>query len=188
MLEFTNVRCLLFPLVSVVSLLIMEGGAQGADVSHQRTFAVGHSIRRLNVPGTLGEDRPLDVHLWYPGHSLDDCESSGNSEGNRNDQGCSATPSVYTSRLHRIPLLPQWDPLSWTIGTSGSFENLPIDRRHRPFPVIVFSHGSQNNAIDYVYTLEAAPALGSSSPPRITSITPRTTFGLISSTHRLDSR
>jgi hypothetical protein len=160
MLEFTNVRCLLFPLVSVVSLLIMEGGAQGADVSHQRTFAVGHSIRRLNVPGTLGEDRPLDVHLWYPGHSLDDCENSGNSEGNRDDQGCSATPSVYTSRLHGIPLLPQWDPLSWTIGTSGSFENLPIDRRHRPFPVIIFSHGNQSNAIDYVYTLEALASFG----------------------------
>ena len=41
-----------------------------------------------------------------------------------------------------------------------SFENLPIARGHRPFPVIVFSHGSQTNAIDYVYTLEALASYG----------------------------
>ena len=54
----------------------------------------------------------------------------------------------------------QWDPLSWKIGSSESFENLPIARGHRPFPVIVFSHGHQNNAIDYVYTLEALASFG----------------------------
>ena len=58
MLKYTNVRCLLFLLISVMTLLLLEGGAQGAALSHQRTFAVGHSIRRLNVPGTLGENRP----------------------------------------------------------------------------------------------------------------------------------
>jgi predicted dienelactone hydrolase len=138
----------------------MGGGAKAADVSPRRTFAVGHTIQRLNVPGTLGENRPLDVHLWYPARDLDDCDNTGNSDGNRDDQGCPATPSIYTSRLHGIPLLPQWDPLSWTIATSGSFENLPIDRGHRPFPVIIFSHGNQNNAIDYVYTLEALASFG----------------------------
>jgi predicted dienelactone hydrolase len=163
-------RCFLFALISVVTLVLTQDGASGADVSprdagrisggHRGTFTVGHSIQRLNVPGTLGENRPLNVHLWYPARSLDDCDNSGNSDGNRDHQGCSVTPSVYTSRLHGIPLLPQWDPLSWTIGTSGSFENLPIDRGHRPFPVIIFSHGSSNNAIDYVYTLEALASFG----------------------------
>ena len=160
MLKFTNVRCLLFPLISVITLLLLEGGAQGAEVSPRRSFTVGHSIRRLNVPGTLGENRPVNVHLWYPAHSLDDCENSGNSQGNRDDQGCSATPSVYTSRLHGIPLLPQWDPLSWTIGTNVSFENLPVNKGHRPFPVIIFSHASTTDAIDYVYTLEALACVG----------------------------
>jgi predicted dienelactone hydrolase len=70
------------------------------------------------------------------------------------------TPSVYTSRLYGIPLLPQWDPLSWTIGTSVSFENAPIARGHQPFPVIIFSHGAQTNAIEYVYTLEALASFG----------------------------
>ena len=127
---------------------------------HPGRFAVGHSERQLNVPGTLGENRPIDVHLWYPARSLDDCKSSGNSNGNGDDQGCSATPSVYTSRLYGIPLLPQWDPLSWRIGSSVSFENLLIDRGHRPFPVIIFSHGGQGSAIDSVYTLEVLASFG----------------------------
>jgi predicted dienelactone hydrolase len=41
-----------------------------------------------------------------------------------------------------------------------SFENPLIARGHRPFPVIVFSHGAGNNAIDYVYTLEALASFG----------------------------
>jgi predicted dienelactone hydrolase len=124
---------------------------------HRRGFAVGHSIRFLNVPGTLGENRPLNVHLWYPGRRSDDCQ---NSDGNRDEQGCSLTPSVYTSRLKGIPLLPQWDPLSWTITSRESYENLTIARGHRPFPVIIFSHGHQRNAIDYVHTLEALASFG----------------------------
>jgi predicted dienelactone hydrolase len=41
-----------------------------------------------------------------------------------------------------------------------SFESLPVEEGHHPFPVIVFSHGHQNNAIDYVYTLEALASFG----------------------------
>ncbi len=154
-------------LIAVVTIVLAAGQARSADVSlrgeediSRGEFAVGHSIRSLDVLGTLGERRPVNVHLWYPARSLDDCDNSGNSDGNGDDQGCSATPSVYTSRLFGIPLLPQWDPLSWTIGTSGSFENLPIKRGHRPFPVIIFSHGNGANAIDYVYTLEALASFG----------------------------
>jgi pimeloyl-ACP methyl ester carboxylesterase len=155
-------RSLLFALISVVTLVLTEGGARGADVSpmdegQRGGFTVGHSIRRLNVRGTLGETRPLDVHLWYPGHSPDACDNSG---GNGKDQGCSAIPSVYTSRLHGVALPPQWIPLSWTIGSSISFESLPVEEGHHPFPVIVFSHGHQCNAIDYVYTLEALASFG----------------------------
>ncbi len=154
-------------LTAVVAVAVLSVGSPQAQalsdsISRQQLggFAVGHSTRILNVPGTLGEDRPVNVHLWYPARSPDDCDNSGSSDGNGDDQGCSVTPSVYTSRLYGIPLLPQWDPLSWTIGTSVSFENLPIARGDRPFPVIIFSHGNQNNAIDYVYTLEALASFG----------------------------
>jgi pimeloyl-ACP methyl ester carboxylesterase len=67
---------------------------------------------------------------------------------------------VYTSRLNGIPLLPQWDPLSWTIGSTQAFEELPVSSAQSSYPVIIFSHGNQNNAIDYVYTLESLASLG----------------------------
>jgi predicted dienelactone hydrolase len=139
----------------------MGSGVTATAEVHQDSFVVGHSVRRLNVPGTRDENRPVDVHLWYPALSPDDCDNSDNSDGNRDDQGCSVTPSEYTSRLNGISLHPlQWDPLSWKIGSSEFFENLPIARGDRPFPVIIFSHGHQNNAIDYVYTLEALASFG----------------------------
>ena len=150
-----------FWFLSLFLISLMGSRVTATAAVHQGSFVVGHSVRRLNVPGTLGEDRPVDVHLWYPARSPDDCDNSDNSDGNRDDQGCSVTPSEYTSRLNDgITLLPQWDLLSWTIGSSESFENLPIARGHRPFPVIIFSHGHQNNAIDYVYTLEALASFG----------------------------
>ncbi len=149
-----------FWFLSLFLISLMGSSVTATAAVHQGSFVVGHSVRRLNVPGTLGENRPVDVHLWYPARSPDDCDNSDNSDGNRDDQGCSVTPSEYMSRLYGIPLLPQWDPLSWTIGSSESFENLPIARGHRPFPVIIFSHGAGNNAIDYVYTLEALASFG----------------------------
>jgi predicted dienelactone hydrolase len=128
--------------------------APGNDLSKRhrpvRIFPVGHTTAHINVPGTLSENRPVDVGLWYPARFLHHCERS---EGDDGKAGCSASPASYTSRLNGVPLLPQWAPLSWTIGTSDAFENLPLSREGR-FPVVVFSHGHQNNSIDYVYTLE----------------------------------
>ena len=148
-------------LVAVMAVVAVPGvGSPQAQGQQLGSFAVGHSTRLLSVLGTLNENRPVNVHLWYPARSPDDCDNSGTSGGNGDDQSCSATSSVYTSRLNGIPLLPQWDPLSWTIGSSVSFENLPIARRHRPFPVIVFSHGGTGNAIVSVYTLEALASFG----------------------------
>lgn len=171
MQHLTKGRCLFFALILVVSVLLVTGAARSAAAAslqdagqispHQRGgFAVGHSIQSLNVLGTLGENRPLDVHLWYPAHRPDDCDDSANSKENGDHQGCSVTPSAYTSRLNGIPLRRQWDPLSWAIASNTSFENLPIARGHSPFPVIIFSHGSQNNAIDYAYTLETLASFG----------------------------
>jgi predicted dienelactone hydrolase len=144
--------------------------AQDSAAVFQRHYRVGHFTRVLNVPGTLGENRPVNVHLWYPSLSSEDCQNSGtpdansgssdadsgNSDANGEDKGCS---SVYTSRLFGTPLLPQWDPLSWTIGSTMSFENLPISGE-RSFPVIIFSHGNGNNVIDHVYMLEALASFG----------------------------
>ncbi len=121
-----------------------------------RIFPVGHTTKHINVPGTLHENRPVDVGLWYPARGLHDCDPSEGDDGNA---GCSAVPASYTSRLNGVPLLPQWAPLSWTIGTSDAFENLRVSNEG-PFPVVVFSHGASNNSIDYVYTLESLASHG----------------------------
>ena len=125
----------------------------------EQVFAVGHALRTLDVPGTLGEARPVNVHLWYPARLRDDCEHVRDRK-QKDDRGCEAVPSVYTSRLFGVPLLPQWDPLAWTIGSNQSFDEVPIARGHRPFPVLIFSHGNQNNVVDYVYTLERLASFG----------------------------
>ena len=133
--------------------------AKSADLLHRR-YRVGHSTRLLDVIGIHDERRSIKVNLWYPARRFEECENAGNSGLEGDDQACSATPSVYSSRLYGIPLLPQWHPVSWTIGSTESFENVPISEAHRSFPVIVFSHGNQNNAIDYVYTLESLASFG----------------------------
>ena len=160
MLNFTNVRGLLCLLISAVTLVPMAGGEQSAKVPAGRTFPVGHLIQHLDVPRTFPEIRPLNVHLWYPAWRPGGCDNPGNSGRKQDHQGCSSTPSVYTSRLYGISLLSQGDPLSWTIGSSASFEAPPIARGHRSFPVIIFSHGNLGNAIDYVYTLETLASFG----------------------------
>jgi predicted dienelactone hydrolase len=127
--------------------------------NHEQVFTVGHTIRTINVTGTLGESRPVNVRLWYPARALEDCNEARAADHENDDRTC-ATPSVYTSRLYGVPLLPQWNPLSWTIGSSQSFDDVRLARGHGPFPVILFSHGNQNNAVDYVYTLETLASFG----------------------------
>jgi predicted dienelactone hydrolase len=63
--------------------------------------------------------------------------------------------------LHGKELYPDlWDPLSWTIEAEIAREGAAIDPEGGPFPVIVFSHGSTNDPIDYAHTLELIAAGG----------------------------
>ena len=75
-------------------------------------------------------------------------------------------------RLHPSPLgvpltteeskrlgLPDWSALTWS--TAGhAFEDVRLAEGHERFPLIIFSHGGGNNAIDYAYTLEALASHG----------------------------
>ena len=137
-------------LVALLTLLFVSGqsvedsAAQEIGVSQsalkQKNFKVGHTILRLDVPGSFGETRPVAVHLWYPG----DKHAYNN-----------AAPTTYTSALAGVPLIEaQWDPLSWEIQAESARENIPIYDKGPPFSVIIFSHGSTNDPIDYAYTLE----------------------------------
>jgi predicted dienelactone hydrolase len=126
---------------------------------------VGHTIKTLNVPGSLdpttltsNENRPIQVQVWYPARDQDDCDEAAGLEGGPG--GCHAPLAVYTSRLHGMPLLPQWSPLAWTITASLAFENPRIAEGDERFPVIIFSHGNGNDAFDHVYLLETLASYG----------------------------
>jgi predicted dienelactone hydrolase len=107
---------------------------------------VGHTVKSITVPGSaLGEPRKVDVHLWYPADPQDFTD---------------APKAVYTSALHGRPLPPPWEPLSWTVQAEIARKNAAIDPNGPAFPVIVFSHGNQNDPIDYAHTLELIASAG----------------------------
>lgn len=107
---------------------------------------VGHTVKQIEVPGSaLAEARQVDVHLWYP--------------ADRN--GLSQAPKTeYKSALYGQDLLAPWTPLAWKVEAEIARETDAIDPQGQPFPVIVFSHGSVNDPIDYAHTLELIAAEG----------------------------
>ena len=137
----------------------MAGAAMAADgAGLTQDLRVGHMVKTINVPGSFcmrnptapdcknGENRPVDVHLWYP------ADVSGFAD---------ARETVYTSALYGKPLIPgRWDPLSWQVESEVARENVPIAPNGPAFPVIVFSHGSTNDPIDYAHTLELIAGAG----------------------------
>jgi predicted dienelactone hydrolase len=133
---------LLAPAVLVAALLAatVAGPTAAADRTGSKP-RVGHTVEPIVVAGSaMGEARQVDVHLWYPADHKHRAERP---------------KAVYTSTLHGRPLIPdRWDPLSWTVEAEIAREDAPIDRRGKPLPVIVFSHGATNDPIDYAHTLE----------------------------------
>jgi predicted dienelactone hydrolase len=117
-----------------------------ASVASAGDLRVGHTVKRIVVPGSAaGELRQVDVHLWYPA----------------DQQGLSDSPkTVYTSALKDKPLIGDLHPLAWEIEAEIAREGAAIDPSAKPFPVIVFSHGSSNDPIDYAYTLELIAGAG----------------------------
>jgi predicted dienelactone hydrolase len=131
-----------FWFLSLFLISLMGSRVAATAAVHQGSFAVGHSIQHLNVPGTFGESRPVAVHLWYPAVPR------------------VAETSAYTSRLNGVTLLPQWDPLSWQVSQGIAHEDVPATMGGGPWPVIIFSHGATNNAIDYAFMLEELASYG----------------------------
>ena len=132
---------------SAVALCVTVPSA-GADAAGQAAdVRVGHTVRHIVVPGSAaGEDREVDVHLWYPA----------------DQQGLSDRPkTVYRSALWHDSLEPTgFTPLSWEVEAEIAREDAPIDPHGQAFPVIVFSHGSTNDPIDYAHTLELIAGAG----------------------------
>jgi predicted dienelactone hydrolase len=145
--------------------LTVRTPAMAADMA--QNLRVGHTVKTMVVRGSFcdhspsgdpscahGENRQVDVHLWYPA----DVRSFAD-----------WPKTAYTSALYGKPLIPErWDPLSWQVASEVAREDQgvkagmqpAIDRKGRAFPVIVFSHGSVNDPIDYARTLERIAGAG----------------------------
>jgi predicted dienelactone hydrolase len=130
-----------------------------ASAGMAKDLRVGHRVESIEVPGSEFQSRTrmVKVHLWYPA----------------DQQGLSEAPkSHYTPALHRDRLSTdeadkwertvgaRWDPLSWAIDAEIAREEAPIDPNGQSYPVIVFSHGSVNDPIDYAHTLELIAGAG----------------------------
>jgi predicted dienelactone hydrolase len=125
-------------LFGLLAALMLVGAADA------RAADVGHTVKHLVVPGSAqGEPRQVDVQLWYPSANI-----AGRSK------------SVYRSALFGRPLPAPYTPLGWSVEAEIAREGAPIDPQGKPFPVIVFSHGSVNDPIDYAHTLERIAAAG----------------------------
>src|SRR4051794_26779541 len=123
-------------LATLVAVLTM-----GITVPASAQVGVGHRVENLVVPGSAqGESRKVKVHLWYPAEA---------------GAYAAAAKTVYTSALFGKTLYPDlWDPMAWKIDAQIARETAAIEPQGKPFPVIVFSHGSVNDPIDYAWTLE----------------------------------
>src|SRR3954449_12437030 len=129
-------------LVALVAVLTM-----GIAVPASAQVGVGHRVENLVVPGSAqNEARKVKVHLWYPAEAA---------------AYAAAPKTVYTSGLYGRTLLPdRWDPLSWKIDAQVARETSAVDPLSGRLPVIVFSHGSVNDPIDYAWTLELIARAG----------------------------
>jgi len=134
-------------LAALIAAMLATGVAMAAASDGSAAIRpVGHTVKSIDVRGSAqGEQRQVAVHLWYPARRSD----------------ASASPrTVYRSALHGVLLPELWDPLSWSVEARSAREGAAIDPAGKRFPVIVFSHGSVNDPIDYAHTLELIAAAG----------------------------
>ena len=130
----------------VRTLVALTAALLLAPASASAALPVGHTVKRITVPGTLPQEvRAVDVHLWYPADAASFAQAS---------------TTVYRSALYGDTRIPAgWKPLSWA-STPRSPAKPAIAQQGKPYPVIVFSTGNQNDPIDYGYTLELIAAAG----------------------------
>lgn len=145
-------------LLAATLALVLTGqlpdAARADGTGTAANLRIGHTVKQIEVPGSFQTGCPtapvlcrrkVDVHLWYPA----------------DERGLSKRPkTVYRSALWHQALPGPWVPLSWEVEAESAREDAPIDPHGRALPVIVFSHGSNNDPIDYAHTLEEIAGAG----------------------------
>jgi len=113
-------------------------------------FKVGSEVVRINLTGTAGEPRPMDVLLLYP------ADRTAYKRG---------SPVSYSSRLYGKPLIDpnnpgRWVPMSFTVPAERARHGVPLDRSGRRFPLIIFSHPAMSDPQNVAPTLERLASHG----------------------------
>src|SRR5258705_230590 len=121
----------------------LSGIAQAADWGG---YNVGHTIMSVaGHKGSVNEDRPLDVLIWYPA----DPKSYKD-----------APPSTYKSRLKGVPLPGPWAALSWEFAAERARDNPTIKTRGRSYPLIVVSHPNAGDPFNSSKIIERLASYG----------------------------
>jgi len=121
----------------------LSGFAQAADWGG---YHVGHTIMSVvGHKGSINEDRPLDVLIWYPA----DPKSYKD-----------APPSIYRSRLKGVPLPGPWAALSWEFAAERARDNPAVKTRGRSYPLIVVSHPNAGDPFNSSKIIERLASYG----------------------------
>jgi hypothetical protein len=150
-MTFRISACALIALALAASLAIpakarAQDQTTSANAGEWGTFPVGADFIHIELTGSAGERRPMDVILLFPA----DKESY--------DEGI---PMVFSSRLRGVQLDPtRWDPISWTVAADRARDGVEIDRGGRAFPLIVSSHAAQSAPYNSAPTLERLASHG----------------------------
>lgn len=125
--------CLLLPGLSAATH--GEADPSANDRQEWGKFEVGFSTIRLNLEGSRGEARALDLLGWYP----TDAKSYRSS----------VSRAYYKRRLYGVALDPSWwNSLSWHIHAERARSGLVIDATGSSFPLLIFSPALSASVLD----------------------------------------
>jgi predicted dienelactone hydrolase len=143
-LGITLAACLMLPDLAAAEKTTVNTAANAGDWGK---FEVSSAVVHIELTGTVGERRPMDLLLFYP----------ADKQAHKN----ATTLTVYSSRLKGVTLDPaRWDPISWQVVAERAKEGVPVDQGGPSFPLIVMSHAAQGQPINYAATLERLASHG----------------------------
>jgi predicted dienelactone hydrolase len=143
------------PLIALLACLGLPSASAAADNTSANAgdwgnYEVGSAVVHIELTGTVGERRPMDLLLWYPADK----------------QAYRRAPlAVYASRLNRVLIIDpknpdRWVPMSFVVAAERAREGVPVDQGGPSFPLIIFSHPAASDPQNVAPTLERLASHG----------------------------
>src|SRR5688572_7069644 len=95
---------------------VASADAEDGSAGDWGKFKVGSAVIHIELTGTVGERRPMDVLLWYP----------ADKQAYRN-----APTTIYGTRLNGVPIIDpnnpnRWVPMSFVVTAERAREGVPV--------------------------------------------------------------